>query len=61
VNAFPGHIACDSASASELVVPIIRDGQLLVVLDLDSPKPSRFSEADEAGCVAVAEILARAL
>jgi GAF domain-containing protein len=61
VNAFPGHIACDSASASELVVPIMRDGQLLAVLDLDSPKPTRFSEADEAGCIQLAEILARAL
>ena len=61
VNAFPGHIACDSASASELVVPIIRDRELLAVLDLDSPRTGRFSEEDEAGCVKLAEILARVL
>src|SRR5437764_11392515 len=62
VHAFPGHIACDSASNSELVVPIVRaDGELLGVLDLDSPKPGRFSEEDEAGCVRLAEILADVL
>jgi len=61
VHAFPGHIACDAASNSELVVPIVRDGQLLAVLDLDSPKPARFTEEDEAGCVRLAEILARAI
>jgi L-methionine (R)-S-oxide reductase len=61
VHAFPGHIACDSASNSELVVPIIRDGELIAVLDLDSPKTARFTEEDEAGCVKLAEILARAL
>lgn len=61
VHAFPGHIACDSASASELVVPIERDGELVAVLDLDSPSPARFSEEDEKGCVALAEILARAI
>ena len=61
VHAFPGHIACDSASASELVVPIERDGELIAVLDLDSPSPARFSEEDEKGCVALAEILARAI
>lgn len=61
VNAFPGHIACDSASASELVVPIERDGQLLAVLDLDSPVKARFDPDDEAGCVALARILARVL
>ena len=59
VNAFPGHIACDAASASELVVPIVRDGKLIVVLDLDSPSPARFTEEDEAGLVAVCELLAR--
>ena len=58
VHAFPGHIACDSASQSELVVPILRDGQLLAVLDLDSPDTARFSAEDEAGCVRLAEILA---
>jgi GAF domain-containing protein len=46
VNAFPGHIACDSASASELVVPLIRDGRVLGVLDLDSPRAGRFAEED---------------
>jgi L-methionine (R)-S-oxide reductase len=61
VHAFPGHIACDAESASELVVPIVRDGELLGVLDLDSPKPARFSEEDEAGCVKLGEILARAI
>ena len=61
VNAFPGHIACDSASASELVVPIIRDGELIAVLDIDSPRTGRFTAEDEAGCVRLAEILAKAL
>jgi len=62
VNAFPGHIACDSASASELVVPIVgADGELIAVLDLDSPRTGRFSEEDEAGCVALAAVLANAL
>jgi L-methionine (R)-S-oxide reductase len=61
VNAFPGHIACDSASSSELVVPILRDGELIAVLDLDSPRTGRFTEEDEAGCVRIAEILSRAL
>ena len=61
VHAFPGHIACDSASASELVVPIVRDGELLAVLDLDSPAPARFTQEDEAGCVALAAVLAKAL
>ena len=62
VDAFPGHIACDSVSRSELVVPILgADGELAAVLDLDSPTPARFDGADEAGCVALAEILARAI
>ncbi|MEO7411035.1 MAG: GAF domain-containing protein [Sphingomicrobium sp.] len=61
VHAFPGHIACDSASNSELVVPIVKDGKLIAVLDLDSPEQSRFDAEDEAGCVALAEILAKAL
>lgn len=61
VHAFPGHIACDSASNSEIVVPIIRDGQLLGVLDIDSPKHGRFDAEDEAGCVRIAEIMARAI
>jgi len=61
VNAFPGHIACDAASASELVVPVVRDGRLIAVLDLDSPTPGRFTEEDGAGCVAIGELLARVL
>lgn len=61
VNAFAGHIACDSASLSELVVPIVRGDELLGVLDLDSPKKGRFSETDEAGCVKLASILSRLL
>ena len=61
VHAFPGHIACDAESVSELVVPILRDGELLGVLDLDSPRPARFTEEDEAGCVAIAKILAKAI
>jgi len=61
VHAFPGHIACDSASASELVVPIVRDGELVAVLDLDSPMKSRFDAVDEAGCVGLAEILAKVI
>jgi GAF domain-containing protein len=61
VHAFPGHIACDSASNSEIVVPLIRDGQLLGVLDIDSPKPARFTADDEAGVVKLGEILSRVL
>lgn len=61
VQAFPGHIACDSASASELVVPIVRDGGLVALLDLDSPTPARFTPEDEAGCVALCEVLATVL
>ena len=61
VHAFPGHIACDSASNSEIVVPLIRDGELLGVLDIDSPKTARFSEEDEAGCVKLGEILSHVL
>jgi GAF domain-containing protein len=61
VHAFPGHIACDSASNSEIVVPLIRDGELLGVLDIDSPSASRFTEEDEAGVVKLGEILARVL
>lgn len=61
VNAFPGHIACDSASRSEIVVPLIRDGKLLGVLDIDSPKTARFTEEDEAGVARLGEILSRVL
>jgi len=61
VHAFDGHIPCDAASNSELVVPIVRDGELLGVLDLDSPIAARFDAEDEAGCVALGAILARVL
>ncbi len=62
VHAFPGHIACDAASLSELVVPIVgAGGTLIAVLDLDSPNRARFDAEDEAGCVRLGEILARAI
>ncbi|MGE4366920.1 GAF domain-containing protein [Thermomonas sp.] len=54
VNAFPGHIACDSASRSELVVPLYRGGTLLGVFDLDSPLPARFDDDDQHGLEAIA-------
>ena len=60
VSAFPGHIACDSASSSELVVPIIRDDVLIGVLDLDSPSVGRFTNEDVIGCIRLGEILAKA-
>ena len=56
VHEFPGHIACDSASNSELVVPLIKEGRLIGVLDLDSPSLARFSEADQVGIEALAQI-----
>jgi L-methionine (R)-S-oxide reductase len=58
VHAFPGHIACDAASRSELVVPIVHQGALIGVLDLDSPNPARFDAGDAAGCEALVAILA---
>ena len=61
VNAFPGHIACDSASASELVVPLVHEGRLIGVIDLDSPSLGRFDEEDVAGCVELARLLASRL
>jgi GAF domain-containing protein len=61
VHQVPGHIACDSASNSEIVVPLIRDGELIGVLDIDSPKFARFTKEDEAGVVRLAEILAGVL
>jgi L-methionine (R)-S-oxide reductase len=61
VHAFEGHIACDSASNSEIVMPLIRDGELIGVLDIDSPKKARFTPEDEAGCVRLAEILSAAV
>lgn len=56
VHAFAGHIACDSASNSELVVPLVKEGRLIGVLDLDSPNLARFSEADQAGIEHLAAI-----
>jgi GAF domain-containing protein len=61
VHQFPGHIACDSASNSEIVVPLIRDGEVLGVLDIDSPNFKRFTEEDEAGIVKLGEILSKVL
>lgn len=58
VHAFPGHIACDAASRSELVVPIVHDGRLIGVLDLDSPVPDRFDAEDAAGCEVLMQRLA---
>ena len=61
VHAFPGHIACDSASRSELVVPLVRDGALVGVFDLDSPLPGRFDEHDQCGLEAIAAAFVAAL
>ena len=58
---FPGHIACDSASRSELVVPILVGGALVGVLDLDSPEPARFDDEDVAGCVKLVQRIAERL
>jgi len=57
VHAFPGHIACDSASNSEIVVPLMKDSRLIGVLDLDSPKPARFDRDDAAGLEQLVRIL----
>ena len=57
VHAFPGHIACDGDTQSELVVPVLRDGAVIAVIDLDSPSPARFDEADRAGIEALAAVL----
>lgn len=58
VHAFPGHIACDAASQSELVVPVIHNGQLIGVLDLDSPLPARFDAEDAEGMEAICALIA---
>ena len=58
VHAFPGHIACDADSRSELVVPVLRDGVVVAVIDLDSPSQSRFDADDAAGVEALAERIA---
>ncbi|MBO7335614.1 MAG: GAF domain-containing protein [Lachnospiraceae bacterium] len=57
VHEFPGHIACDSASNSEIVIPLHKDGRVFGVLDIDSPIKERFSEADEQGLVKFAKAL----
>ena len=57
VHQFPGHIACDSASRSEIVLPLEKDGVIFGVLDIDSPIPDRFSEEDEAGLTEAAAVI----
>jgi GAF domain-containing protein len=61
VHQFPGHIACDAASRSEIVIPLMKDGKLLGVLDIDSPITDRFDEMDQQGLEKFAEILSRHL
>lgn len=58
VHAFPGHIACDAASQSELVVPVLKDGEVVAVIDLDSPDKARFGPEDAEGMVALASRIA---
>lgn len=58
VHAFPGHIACDADSRSELVVPVLRGGEVIAVIDLDSPLPGRFDTEDQAGIEALAHLVA---
>lgn len=60
VFAFPGHIACDPDSRSELVVPLLRNGRAVGVLDMDSPEPGRFDDEDRAGCETLAALYAAA-
>ncbi|MBY0223462.1 GAF domain-containing protein [Sporosarcina aquimarina] len=57
VNAFPGHIACDAASRSEIVVPLIKNGEVFGVLDIDSPELNRFTEEDLTGLMQLAAVL----
>ncbi|CRY81465.1 GAF domain-containing protein [Nocardia farcinica] len=61
VHAFPGHIACDADSRSEIVVPLVRDDTVIGVLDLDSPRPGRFDTVDRDGLEAVAGVFLDAL
>lgn len=61
VNAFPGHIACDAASLSEIVIPIVKNGVVLGVLDVDSPELNRFTEHDRAGLELFVETLVKHL
>lgn len=58
VHQFPGHIACDSASNSELVVPVVKKNEIVAVLDIDSPNLSRFSELDQILCEKICKIVA---
>ena len=57
VHAFPGHIACDSASNSEIVIPLFRNGEVVGVLDIDSPILARFTPEDQIGLEAVARVI----
>lgn len=59
VHAFPGHIACDGDTNSELVVPVLRDGRVVAVIDLDSPSHARFDGDDQAGIERLAEVLSQ--
>ncbi len=59
VHAFPGHIACDAVTNSELVVPVVRDGTVIAVIDLDSPAKARFDAEDAAGIEALAAAIAK--
>lgn len=59
VHAFPGHIACDAVTSSELVVPVVRDGTVIAVIDLDSPAKARFDAADASGIEALAAAIAK--
>ena len=61
VHTFPGHIACDAASRSELVVPVRHEGSVIAVIDLDSPEPARFDAEDAAGIEALAAAIAPAI
>ncbi|WP_305806482.1 GAF domain-containing protein [Stenotrophomonas sp. YIM B06876] len=61
VDAFPGHIACDSASRSELVVPLLHNGELVGVFDIDSPVTARFDSDDQQGLEAIAQVFVEAL
>ena len=58
VHAFPGHIACDAVTNSELVAPVARDGHVIAVIDLDSPNPGRFDQEDASGMQLVAQVAA---
>ena len=61
VHAFPGHIACDSASASELVIPIHNNGRVAAVLDMDSPLPGRFTREDADGLTVLVRLMEKML